>query len=308
MSYFRIRVCIAHICMGWRILSIVVRRSVAFIMRVGFNFIVIKYETSAGRDVLEGMTRLGFNCINISHNDEVSFWRQGNCLIQLQSSDKREIAGIGLLVDDVTDAIGLGATKDLRTGWYKLLDPSGLEVYLIQDDELDDTFNNSYNMIPQAGLPNADKGLAKFSGIVLNHTATDEIKDFYKSLGFKQSETGSMSKFLTDNNFFTMLIGEIDSAQKAVVYADSDDIFKTLRGLAIADTKMIPGARKDKIGYGLDYKVSAYDAASFGNEKSYSIEKIIPNALPLTDIIVRERVKKLHISEEIVKSHYNTDK
>jgi hypothetical protein len=276
---------------------------------IGFNFLAIKFAPEASSSIFTLLTDLGFICISVHKNDEVSFWRQGNCMVQLQMSDRTEVSGMGLLVDCLEDIIeNFGAEKDLRTGWYKIVDPTGFEIYLLSGELLDDAMS-AYTKVTLTLPMKVEKvGLKSFTGLIRNQEATEEIKEFYGKLGFKYNEGPTMSKFISTNNQFTLVIGEVGSAKETILYVDTDDIFTSLATLISTEIKQIPSKKTDSLGLDLDYQLSAYGASGFGNSKSYAIEKVLEGAFPFTDVILRERKQKIHISEENIKSHYCLDK
>lgn len=268
-------------------------------MLIGFNFLVFKCRDEDLEPVLAAMTKLGFTCCNIHKNQQVTFWYQNKCLIQIQISNETKFAGFGLITHDTSLIEKLKLPKDMLTGWHLAVDPNGIEFYILDAMGTEKNIIKSFELLNPVKEESTD--LTRPAGMVLNFPVTPEVSKFYRSLGFKKSKNGNLTRFTPPDNAFTLSIGEKDIDNKYLLYVDCNDIFSAISKLAVAGFDQVPSTQKlgeFDIGPKNNRLSISYQASAFGNKASFSIEKVVRNPLPGMDMIIRERHQKLHITEK----------
>lgn len=272
-------------------------------MLLGFNFIVFSVRDEDCETLLPELMKLGFTCCNVHQNKRVSFWYQNKILIQVQSGPTTEFKGFGLILQDDSIIKRLDLPFDSLTGWYKATDPNGIEFYLLDGAEVERTLLKLY--VPFNAIPEDLMDLTVPAGMVLNYPVTDEVKAFYKDLGFKATKDGNLTRFTPPDKRFTLSIGEKGIDSKHVLYMDCNDVFSSIAKLMVNEFQQVPTHQppgKSKIGIERSRLTAAYEATGFGSETNYSIEKIIKRPLSNIDMdmIIRERNQVRQISEKNV--------
>ena len=274
-------------------------------MLTGFNFLVYTVEDGKVDTFFAALQKLGFCCCNTHANKIVTFWYQHKFLIQVQVSTETKFTGFGLIYENLDIDHDIDLTRDLFTGWYKTVDPNGLEFYILDSSEIEEVLTKAY--LPFEEPVTKGMGLISPSGILLNLPVTPEISKFYKKLGFIKINNGKLTRFVPPDKRFILYMGE-KNINNYVLFVDCIDVFTALSKLTVAGFEQVPTNQKigeAKIGNRISQLTAAYQATAFGNENSYSIEKIIKEPLPGIDIVARERFQKLHITEKNIDFLYD---
>ena len=165
----------------------------------------------------------------------------------------------------------------------------------------------SLNYTEANSRSNPENGLNYVSGIVYNSTDA-RMRDFYQELGFRFTKTGdNYYTFMSANNRFSIMMDlQNNDGKVPSIICDTDDVFKTTANyvankVPLKKFKIEPA----KLEFGeMNHKIVGYNCNGDGNENSYTIENLIPNAAPNLDIIFRQRKQYLNISETTLDTYY----
>jgi hypothetical protein len=237
-------------------------------------------------------------------------WTQNQCILLLRETstvDEPAVTGIGLMADaDVASAANF--YFDSSCGMCIAHDPNGFRVLVMPEKSLADLILYGYQAVDLRHYETA--GLKYFSGIVYNTDNTDVIQ-FYRDLGFNCSkQSNKFSTLMSKNNRFTLLLNNTQKNNPVdVVFADTDDVFKTTSYYTVAgfDTKNYD-LDKNSLDFGtnLNHKIIGYNCVAFGNAESYSIENSVKAPLLNIDLVFRTRKQYLHLEEKVVETHYGS--
>ena len=89
------------------------------------------------------------------------------------------------------------------------------------------------------------------------------------------------------------------------IICDTDDVFTTTANYVSNGVELRKFDNDRDLDFGdLNHKIRGYNCNAVGNENSYTIENLIPNAAPNLDIIFRQRKQYLNISESTLDTYY----
>lgn len=275
------------------------------------NYSLLQYSFNPKQhsydEIVDRLHQLKFFKRMESTDRRVSMWIQGLCILMVVQD--KELAKPGIT------ALGLTASADvfetLQTDHDDLLgmtytrDTTGKKLLLVNESA--DNFvpkKLAFDVFEEPGTPNA--GITGVSGIV-NGVFTAQMMDFYQSLGFKFSACGDQYNVLTsDNNRFTMLVEKFGKENEfKTLICDTHDIWHTISAYTLSGVEFAPNEIPENLDFGnLNHKIIGYNCLAVGSKSSYSIEKLVPDALPGMDMIIRMRKQYLTIKEDTLKRHY----
>lgn len=276
------------------------------------NFSFIEYSFNPYQLDPEGiycsLNKLGFVQRNVHASNQSSMWTQNQCIILLRETEhaaEPHVSGFGLVLDD--DHVDFPKDYfDEECGMYVTHDPNGFRILSMPEKNLSKMISHGYQVIDKKVYETP--GLEYFSGVVYN-THSSDVLDFYQRIGFKfYKGSEKYDTLMSKNNRFTLLLSKYDNSGAVdVVYSDTTDVFNTTCCYAVAGFNFKDyTVDKAALNFGLplNYKITAYNCAAFGNQKSYTIENSLREPLPGLDLIFRTRKQFLHINEDIVEYHY----
>ena len=277
-----------------------------------FSFVEYSYnpatETS---DIPSRLKQLGFAKRSVHRNGRVSVWNQERCIILLRETDRVSGAGLtgfGFLITD-SSLPGYHATYDNDIDMWVANDQSGLSMRIILIPETEQTpdklINENYVIVDNTAYTNP--GLSHISGAVYN-TVHPRTMDFFQDAGFRFTKSGERYNTLVskNNRFSLMMNKQRQDHQVSALILDTDDVFHATTVFTVAGVELKHydiDASKLKLG-SLNHRVAGYNCLAFGNAESYTIENLIPRALPGLDFIFRSRRQYLHILESTLDRHY----
>jgi len=276
-----------------------------------FSFIEYSFDPyeSNPEDIYSSLNRLGFVQRNVHTSNESSMWIQNQCIVLLRETslvDTPKITGLGLVIDESI------ADNDFyfedQCGMLVAHDPNGFRILAMPEKSLTKMITHGYRVVDRKQYETT--GIEYFSGIVYN-TKDSKIINFYENLGFRYTKNSDRyDTLMSKNNRFTLLLNKTDDSNSVdILYADTNDVFKTTSHYTVAgfDSKEYT-IDKDNLTFGskLNHKIIGYNCLAKGNRESYTIENSVRQPLPSFDLIFRTRKQYLHIEEEIVETHYAT--
>jgi hypothetical protein len=268
---------------------------------------IINFLVYAHNDYLKlnnELSSLGFKEISNHSTNLNSFWHQNNCIIHTQDRPigNKGLVGFGMVVSqDVIDISG--AEYDDASGWFKLIDEQGLEIFLQTQTGIEDTFTNKYITI--SNEVSNSSGPTNFSGMVVNQKQPIN-NSFYEMLGLKVTNSLDYTK-LTSKNNFTVMIDNKNLTDVPTIIVESPDLFKNVAGLILSDFKLKQySINLDGEDFGeLTHKIIGYNCVAHGNQTSHTIEKMILDAPKGVNTILRQRKQKVRINEYTLDQHYD---
>jgi len=270
---------------------------------------IINFLVYAHNDYLkltDELSTLGFREVSNHTISLNSFWHQNNCIIHTQdrASGPQGLVGFGMVVSqDTID--NSGAVYDETSGWYKLICPQGLEIYLQTQTGLESTLTNKYITVSEES--EVPIGPTKFSGLVINESQPVDLV-FYEMLGFKTTTSVDYTK-LTSKNHFTIMIDNKGLTEKPTAIVECPEIFRNIAGLVLSDFNC--KLKQYDIDYStsvfgkLTHKIRGYNCVAHGNQDSYTIEKMLLDTPKNMNTILRQRKQKVHINEHTLDLHYD---
>jgi hypothetical protein len=268
---------------------------------------IINFLVYAHNDYLtltDELSTLGFREISNHTTSLNSFWHQNNCIIHTQdrATGPQGLVGFGLVTSKDTIDMS-GAQYDDTSGWYKLICPQGLEIYLQTQTGIESTLSSKY--VTVANEVEVKTGPSKFSGLVINQTQPVDLA-FYERLGFKTTSSVDYTK-LTSKNHFTIMIDNKGLTEKPTAIVECPELFRNVAGLVLTNFNLkqynIDYSRQD---FGkLTHKIKGYNCVAHGNLESHTIEKMILDTPTGMNTILRQRKQKVHINEHTLDLHYD---
>ena len=278
------------------------------------NFSFIEYTFDPYKqdpeDIYVSLNKLGFVQRNTHVSGMYSMWTQNQAIILLRQSEDNSnlsVSGLGVILsDDLIEKYG--AVYDDECSMNVLRDPDGLRILAMPEKKLSKMIEYGYQIVDKRLYESP--GIEYFSGIVYN-TVNPRTMDFYQDIGFRFTKSSEKyNTLMSANNRFTVLMNKEDSSKTIdIVYADTNDVFKTTRCFTASglDLKEYNLDRDNlKFGVDLNHKIVGYNCAAFGNAESYTIENCVRQPIPNLDLIFRSRKQYLHINEEVVEYHNAT--
>ena len=266
------------------------------------NFLV--YAHNDYLELTEELSTLGFKEVSNHTTSLNSFWHQNNCIIHAKerANGPYGVIGFGMVVSESVIE-NSGALYDDPSGWYKLICPQGLEIYLQTQSGIEETLSNKY--VTVSNEVDVRSGPSKFSGLVINQTEPFDLV-FYEMLGFKTSTSVDYTK-LTSKNNFTIMIDNKGLTERPTIITECPELFRNIAGLTLTDINLKQYDKKYSTkDFGkLTYKINGYNCVAHGNEDSYTIEKMMLDMPSGANIILRQRKQKIHINEYTLDLHYD---
>jgi hypothetical protein len=214
------------------------------------------------------------------------------------------LSGIGFICDkDVINNVNAQLDPD-DTGMYIVDNYAGLRTLLMPEQDFSDLRKSLQNI--EKTTTSDEGGLTYVSGIIYNNTNA-RMRDFYQAIGFKFTRTGDRYfTFMSPNNRFTILMDtQNDDGKIPTIICDTNDVFITTANYVSNGVVLKKFDIPKQLEFGaLNHKIKGYNCNASGNENSYTIENLIPNAAPNLDIIYRQRKQYLHISEKTLDTYY----
>ena len=187
---------------------------------------------------------------------------------------------------------------------YEGIDSQGLRILGMPEEINLDDYNYSK---PPKCQESKQSGMEYISGLVYN--THNYIQEEWKQLGFKFQNSEQNSIVSSNNRLSVMLRNSIHEQRMPAIVVDTHDVFDTTVNLLCAgiDTLKVPVDEDLDFGDELNFKIRAYNCIAIGNEKSYSIENFVPDALPGTDLIIRMRKRYMSLAEYSLNKFYAED-
>jgi len=280
-------------------------------MQVDYSFLEYSYnpELIQQETVEKRLNTLGFTKRTRNTSGAVTVWTQNLCILVLKEvqTDLSGITGIGFNAkQDVIDKIGAMPDKD-DTGMYVIDNCAGLRTLLMSEDDFKD-LRKSLNYTEQNATGGNENGLGYVSGIIYNCTDA-RMRDFYQEIGFRFTKTGDRYyTFMSANNRFSILMDmQKNDGKVPSIICDTDDVFNTTANFV---SNKVPLKQFDinpnDLDFGeMNHRIMGYNCNADGNDNSYTIENLIPEAAPNLDIIFRQRKQYLNISETTLDTYYD---
>ena len=276
---------------------------------VDYSFLEYSYnpEELPTQVVESQLERLGFAKRTRNSEGSVVIWTQNLCILVLKVCNVQTsgITGIGFLCDKgLIQRLNATADPD-DTGMYIVDNCAGLRTLLMPQEEFSE-LRRSLQHIERNYAKSNDAGLNYVSGIIYN-SIDARMRDFYQDIGFKFTRTGERYyTFMSPNNRCSILMDtQKDDGSIPTIICDTDDVFVTTANYVSNGVKLRKFDIPDELSFGdLNHKVRGYNCNAHGNENSYTIENLIPDAAPNLDIIFRQRKQYLHISEQTLDTYY----
>jgi len=284
-------------------------------MTAQFSFLEISTNTRDFEYTVDKLTNLGFSVIGKNMSSTVSVWQLNLCVVFCRKDpdfcDFPSITGLGFICNEqIINNTNAEYIEDLE--FYKLVDPHGLNIYLLPITEYKKSIiSKSYTKFKTSKQLNADKLLKYFSGCIYNDYS-DKIYNFYSELGFRTVKTGNQYiNMVAADNRFTMVFNYLARSDVGIIdqlYCDTDDIFYTTAYCVSKKFNLKDYDINLANDFGdLAHKITGYNCLAIGNEESFSIENYLYNILPELNLILRMRKKFLHIDENIILEHARYD-
>ena len=276
-----------------------------------YTFLEYSYNPACAETSTDTITQrlkaLGFNCQAIHNSHTHSLWTQRQVILSVRQSDvlMPGITGVGFnFSQSEIDSRCMGINFDINTDMYEASDSQGLRILgMIDEINLDD-YNYSK---PQKSPESKQSGMEYISGFVYN--THSDIQEEWRDLGFKYHNSERNSMVSSNNRLSVMLRNSIHEQRIPAIVVDTHDVFDTTVNLLCAgiDTIQVPVEEDLNFGDELNFKIRAYNCIAIGNEKSYSIENFVPDALPGTDLIIRMRKRYMSLAEYPLEKFYAED-
>ena len=249
--------------------------------------------------------KLGYN--KIAHNIAKTHgvWNHNfNVIFTTQDTELLApgITGLGFVCDPAT-VHQLGAKLDDSTDLHITHDPNGMKIMLCVVDSTNTILGKKY--IKRADPPAANPMLLKYTSSVVYNGYSDEIADFYKTLGFRITNAGDdYVAMVCDTNRFTIMFKrESEDTGVTAIMCETDDVFYTTSYYVKEGLPLKPYNQPVEDFGSLTYKINGYDCLADGNAASYTIENCVKQALPNVDLIFRTRKQYIHLHEDTLKKH-----
>tara|TARA_B110000444_G_scaffold260459_1_gene307511 strand:+ start:2917 stop:3771 length:855 start_codon:yes stop_codon:yes gene_type:complete len=276
---------------------------------VDYSFLEYTYnpEELPTATVEDRLTKLGFSKRTRNSEGSVVIWTQNLCILVLKVGNvpKSEITGIGFLCDRDTITRTNAQPDPDDTGMFIVDNCAGLRTLLMPQEDFND-LRKSLQHIERNSTTGNEAGLSYVSGVIYNSTNA-RMRDFYQDIGFRFTKTGDRYyTFLSANNRFTILMDtQNDNGKIPTIVCDTDDVFVTTANYVSSGVDLRKFDIPENLEFGqLNHKIKGYNCNASGNENSYTIENLIPDAAPNLDIIFRQRKQYLHISETTLDTYY----
>ena len=276
-----------------------------------FSFIEYSYDPhTVSREIMaERLIKAGFSLRTIHNRTPISLWIQNQCIIFLRESegiDYPKVSGLGFIASQgVIDSLNI--PWDNSIGMYRTGDTNGTRILFVDSHDIDnEIFASNYSIVDTNVHDNT--GLTNFSGIILGGFSRTQM-DFYQDIGFKfVKNNDNYNTLLSDNNRFSIHINKnVLSSEKKTLIADTHDVFSTTAKFYLNDMKpdqLIDNCENCENFDKLAHRIMGYNCYAVGNDTSYSIENIVSDFVPNTDLLFRSRKKQLEVSAKSLEYFY----
>tara|TARA_B100001057_G_scaffold439464_1_gene472677 strand:- start:6828 stop:7643 length:816 start_codon:yes stop_codon:yes gene_type:complete len=264
------------------------------------NFLV--YKTQDQKQTETELDKLGYAKVTKRTDHECYFWHLNECIILVKEDPAYTgFTGLGLVCSQELISTIDVYYDDIST-WH-ICNVNGFELYLNTETGIESSITNFYKTINQK--QKIVYGPQKFTGLVINNNSVPNF-EIFESLGFKKSLGQNHNKLLSSNNF-TIMLDKTNARKNPTVYADTPDIFGNIAVLTLAGVDM-KNYEQETYPTNLGswtHKIKGYNCAAEGNQESYTIEKLLLNTPSYMDIILRQRRRKVTISEIALDYHFD---
>ena len=276
-----------------------------------YTFLEYSYNPACAETSTDTITQrlnaLGFNCQAIHNSHTHSLWTQRQVILSVRQADVLlpGITGLGFnFTLEELDNRPLDIFYNSESDMYEGMDSQGLRILGMPEEINLDEYNYSK---PVKAPEFKQSGMEYVSGFVYN-THSDVYND-WKELGFKFQNSDKTSIVSSNNRLSVMLRNSIHEQRIPAIVVDTHDVFDTTVNLLCSgiDTLHVPVEEDLDFGDDLNFKIRAYNCIAIGNEKSYSIENFVPDALPGMDMIVRMRKRYMSLAEYPLEKFYAQD-
>ncbi len=274
-------------------------------MRSAFTYIEYSFNTSqiTQAEVDQRLLALGFICSARHLTKNLALWNQNKVILMIKNDDTRASGITGTAYTITTNDIknhSIDFKFDSPTTTYTATDTNGFNIIALPFEV--NVFDYNFSVASTADAYHAGSYIENISGLI--YKTTTAMDSFYSGLDFRASSKCSDSII----DFYDKINIRFLSGTPCIptLICDTKNIFSTTAKLASAGvTFQNFSTTGDPIGE-LDWKVAAYNCFSVGNNRSYTIENRIPEALPGMDLVVRTRNKFMHISSEAIELYYGS--
>jgi|TARA_B110000483_G_C18170270_1_gene533003 hypothetical protein len=281
-----------------------------------YSFVEYSYNPSQNsrEEIQDRLRQLKFNVRTSNANGTVTMWVQGLCIILVRETDTVQgpgLTGLGLTTTENPDTINEWSDEDIamdeELGMMVANDTCGTRIILVNFDYMDSEAKLNTFAVVQANNDDATLGLTNMSGVVYS-SCTSRMMDFYQdAMGFKFARSSDTYNTLTsENNRFTMLVNKSNTGTAMpVLICETHDVWHTTSACAFAGIDLKKFDKPDDLNYGsMNHKIVGYNCIAVGSPESYSIENLVPEALPGMDLIFRMRKQYMSIKEDSLRKHY----
>jgi hypothetical protein len=244
---------------------------------------------------------MGFNLRSENRQKSAKFYSQNKSVILLREWDSPSMTmlGIGVLCD--LKAMGNLETQHDPVINSPVMKSGGLRISLLdQNTQLHRWRDQGFEIVNPDIQINIGSHIESFSGILIQGSKSS-VENLSK-LGFTFIREGKWSATaVSSNKQFSLILSKMSTP--TTVIAESSAIFDTVTKLGMAGHygNKTPAPQNKQHS-----RVQKYNCVQFGNESSYSVEKFYPNLMLGNNLIIRERVQYLHISESTLEAHLST--
>lgn len=281
---------------------------------IDFSFIEYSFDpTVTDRETVHSkLNKMGFIHRSQHNSAPVGFWSQNQSIILLREIEdglEPRISGLGFNVPTATLEMIADSLSLENSDTFSITLSNSLRILFAPEDWTEMFLLNDYTLIDRNRYQTT--GLENFTGIVINDSS-DEIVEYFESIGFKLSKTGDRYHSLISlNRRFTVVLDRTKNDGKITsVVADTNDVFKTTACFTVTNVPLrkFEIDRKQLTFGKLNHKIIGYNCLAVGNEEKFTIENFVDNAFGTTDLIFRMRKQVLHINEQTLKVYYDEQK
>lgn len=282
-------------------------------MSIDFSFVEYSVPADSMAQTCGDLVSLGF-VPRVEHSGSGAIlWTQKHAILMLRedsvATDSR-VTGLGFLADP-EDIEALQAVYDSDINMYVTHDRGSLRILLACTDNIFNIKDDSVDTYMVVDDRTRDhQALSRISGIVYA-SGDPRMMDFYQDIGFRFTKSGDQyNNLVSKNNRFTIVCDKTqDTGRVHALVCDCTDVFAStsvfkVRGFNIKEYDI----DSTTLEFGsLNHKIVGYNCYATGTEKSYSIENMLLEPLTNLDIIYRTRKQHLHITENTLKQHYDSE-
>jgi len=278
-----------------------------------FSFVEYSYDPhTVSREIMaERLIKAGFAIRTVHNRTPISLWIQNHCILFLREAegiDYPQVSGLGFIASQ-KKIDSMNIPWDNSIGMYRTGDTNGTRILFVDSQDVDnEVLSGDYVVVDNNVRDNT--GLANFSGLIMGGFSRSQM-DFYQEIGFKFTKSNDNHNVLlsSDNRFSIHINKSVLSSERKTLIAETPDIFASTAKLYLNGMKpdqLIDNCQNCENFDKLAHRIMGYNCFAQGNDSSYSIENIISDFIPNTDLLFRSRKKKLELSEESLEYFYGT--